>query len=62
MIDPLQAAFSIAASGMSANSARLRVTSENIANAQSTGQTRFIKPAPWTARFTCSWRELNCRE
>ncbi|MGD0633058.1 MAG: flagellar basal body rod protein FlgC [Beijerinckiaceae bacterium] len=44
MIDPLQAAFSIAASGMSANSARLRVTSENIANAQSTGQTPGADP------------------
>ncbi|MDR3462893.1 MAG: flagellar basal body rod protein FlgC [Beijerinckiaceae bacterium] len=43
-MDPLQAAFSIAASGMSANSARLRVTSENIANAQSTGQTPGADP------------------
>jgi flagellar basal-body rod protein FlgC len=44
MIDPLQASFSIAASGMSANSSRLRVTSENIANAQSTGQTPGSDP------------------
>jgi flagellar basal-body rod protein FlgC len=44
MIDPLQASLSIAASGMSANSARLRVTSENIANAQSTGQTPGADP------------------
>ena len=34
----------IAGSGMSANSARLRVTSENIANAQSTGATPGSDP------------------
>lgn len=44
MIDPLQASLSIAASGMAANSARLRVTSENIANANSTGQTPGADP------------------
>ncbi len=44
MIDPLQAAMRIAGSGMSANSARLRVTSENIANAQSTGATPGADP------------------
>ena len=37
MIDPLQASMTIASSGLSVNSARMRVTSENIANAQSTG-------------------------
>ncbi len=44
MIDPLQASMRIAGSGMSANSARLRVTSENIANAQSTGATPGSDP------------------
>ena len=44
MIDPLQASMRIAGSGMSANSARLRVTSENIANAQSTGTTPGADP------------------
>ncbi len=37
MIDPLQVSLRVAGSGMSANSARLRVASENIANAHSTG-------------------------
>ena len=44
MIDPLQASMRIAGSGLSANSARLRVTSENIANAQSTGATPGSDP------------------
>jgi flagellar basal-body rod protein FlgC len=39
MIDPLQASLQIAGSGLEAQSARLRVVSENIANAQSTGKT-----------------------
>ena len=40
MLDPLQAALRIAGSGMEAQSTRLRIISENIANAQSIG------PAP----------------
>ena len=44
MIDPLQASMSIASSGLSANSARLKVASENIANAQSTGATPGSDP------------------
>jgi len=39
MIDPLQASIRIAGSGLEAQSARLRVASENMANAQSTGTT-----------------------
>ncbi len=44
MIDPLQASMTTAGSGMSVNSARMRVTSENIANAQSTGTTPGSDP------------------
>lgn len=39
MIDPLIAAMKISASGMDAQSIRLRVVSENLANARSTGNT-----------------------
>ena len=39
MIDPLRAATSIAGSGLEAQSVRLRVVSENLANAQSTAKT-----------------------
>lgn len=44
MIDPLQASLRIAGSGMTANSTRLRVVSENIANARSTGATPGADP------------------
>ena len=44
IVDPLQAALKIADSGMTANSARMRVTSENIANAQSTGSVAGADP------------------
>lgn len=37
-MDPLSASLKVAASGMTAQSERLRVVSENLANAQSTGQ------------------------
>lgn len=39
MINPLQASLKIAASGLEAQSNRLRVVSENMANAQSTAAT-----------------------
>lgn len=44
MIDSLQAALRVAGSGLSAQSARLRVVSENLANAQSTGATPGADP------------------
>jgi flagellar basal-body rod protein FlgC len=44
MPDPLQSALHIAASGLQAQSMRLRVVSENIANAQSTGSTPGAVP------------------
>jgi len=42
--DPLQASLRIAASGLQAQSTRLRIVSENIANAQSTGPTAGAAP------------------
>jgi len=42
--DPLQASLRIAASGLQAQSTRLRIVSENIANAQSTGPTAAADP------------------
>ena len=44
MIDPLRAATRIAGSGLEAQTVRLRVISENLANAQSTGQTPGADP------------------
>jgi flagellar basal-body rod protein FlgC len=44
MPDSLQIALHIAASGLQAQSMRLRVVSENIANAQSTGSTPGADP------------------
>ena len=44
MPDPLQTALRIAASGLQAQSMRLRIVSENIANAQSTGPTPGANP------------------
>jgi flagellar basal-body rod protein FlgC len=44
MIDPLRAATQIAGSGLEAQSVRLRVVSENLANAQSTGATPGAAP------------------
>ena len=44
MLDPLQASLKIAASGLEAQSTRLRVVSENLANAQSTGKTPGADP------------------
>lgn len=44
MIDPLDASLKIAGSGLAAQSARLRVVSENMANAQSTGSVAGADP------------------
>ncbi len=44
MIDPFQATLRIASSGLEAQSTRLRVISENVANAQSTGATAGADP------------------
>jgi flagellar basal-body rod protein FlgC len=44
MYDPLQAALKIGSSGLEAQSKRLRVVSENLANAQSTGRTPGADP------------------
>lgn len=43
-MDPLSAALKIAGSGLEAQSTRLRVVSENIANARSTGDTPGADP------------------
>ena len=44
MIDPLAATLKISASGLRAQSDRLRIVSENLANAQSTGKTPGSDP------------------
>jgi flagellar basal-body rod protein FlgC len=44
MVDPLQLAGKIAGSGLQAQSMRLRVVSENLANFDSTGKTPDANP------------------
>lgn len=44
MIDPLIASTKLSSAGLEAQSARLRVVSENLANAQSTGRTPGSDP------------------
>lgn len=44
MVDPLLSALKIAASGLEAQSSRMRVVSENLANARSTGETAGSDP------------------
>src|SRR5262245_58891126 len=44
MLDPLQLSLKVGASGLRAQSERLRVLSENLANAQSTGETPGADP------------------
>ena len=44
MLDSLQASMTVASSGLEAQSTRLRVVSENLANANSTGRTAGSEP------------------
>jgi flagellar basal-body rod protein FlgC len=44
VLDPLQAALKVGASGLEAQSRRLRVLSENLANANATGKTPGADP------------------
>ncbi|MCP4738157.1 MAG: flagellar basal body rod protein FlgC [Bosea sp.] len=44
MIDPINASFRIAGAGLHAQSTRVRIVSENLANAQSTGRTPGSDP------------------
>jgi flagellar basal-body rod protein FlgC len=60
MIDPLSASVKIAGSGIRAQSARLKIISENIANANSTGSTPGSDPF---ARKTVTFEnEMNRAE
>lgn len=53
MIDPLLSATRLASAGLEAQSLRMRVVSENLANAQSTGETPGADPY---ARKTVTFR------
>lgn len=53
MIDPLLSATRLASAGLEAQSVRMRVVSENLANAQSTGETPGADPY---ARKTVTFR------
>ncbi|HWU61395.1 MAG TPA: flagellar basal body rod protein FlgC [Ensifer sp.] len=44
IVDPLSASLKISASGMDAQSTRLRIVSENLANVRSTGETPGSEP------------------
>ncbi|RDJ27438.1 flagellar basal body rod protein FlgC [Bosea caraganae] len=44
MIDPIDASLRIAGAGLQAQSTRVRIVSENLANAQSTGRTPGSEP------------------
>ena len=57
MIDPLQVSLKVAASGLEAQSKRLRVVSENLANAQSTG--RMPGADPYTRKTIGFETELD---
>ena len=55
MSDPMQSAFKAASMGMAAQSARMRVVSENLANANSTGSSPGADPY---ARKTISFSTM----
>jgi len=57
MVDPLQMALKVAASGLEAQSKRARVISENIANAHSTGNAPGANP--YTRKTISFEAELN---
>jgi flagellar basal-body rod protein FlgC len=57
MQDPLQSALRIGASGLEAQSKRLRVVTENLANAQSTGKTPGADP--YTRKVVTFENELD---
>jgi flagellar basal-body rod protein FlgC len=57
MIDPLQASVQIAGSGLEAQSTRLRVVSENLANANSTG--RVPGSDPYRRKTTTFTAEMD---
>lgn len=59
MIDPLQLSSKIAASGLEAQSNRVRVVSENLANADSTGKTPGA--LPYTRKTISFATELDDR-
>jgi flagellar basal-body rod protein FlgC len=59
MIDPLRAASTIAAGGLAAQSFRLQIVAENMANANSTGITPGADPyARKTALFDAEFNQL----
>ena len=63
MMDALQAALRVAGSGLAAQSARLRVVSENMANVQSTGSTPGADPyRRKTITFANEIYRLSCME
>lgn len=57
MIDPLKAAVHVAASGLQAQSHRVRIVSENLANHDSTGSTPGA--APYTRKVITFGSDLN---
>ena len=66
MIDPLIASGKLSSAGLEAQSARLRVVSENIANANSTGRTPGSDPyrakqSPSAPNSIGHWARLRCR-
>lgn len=57
MTDPLSAAMRVATSGLESQSVRLRVVSENLANARSTGSTPGA--SPYTRKMVSFGNELD---